>query len=153
MKNLLSRIVSKQEAVELTLEALRPVLEDIYERADKGEAIGTKKMLMRRMLRNHNMRFGMLISKKMMSVFDQVEAVPVKPALATTVVEEPVVVDSVDFDDLTPEQQADVEKQVAEDLAIEVKEEAEAVKETVVPEKTSLKEAAKQIKKKKAKKE
>lgn len=153
MKNLLSRIVSKQEAVELTLEALRPVLEDIYERADKGEAIGTKKMLMRRMLRNHNMRFGMLISKKMMSVFDQVEATPVKPAPATTVVEEPVVVDSVDFDDLTPEQQADVEKQVAEDLAIEVKEEVEAVKETVVPEKTSLKEAAKQIKKKKAKKE
>lgn len=141
MKNLLS----KQEAVELTLEALRPVLEDIYERADKGEAIGTKKMLMRRMLRNHNMRFGMLISKKMMSVFDQVEAAPVKPAPAT--------VDGVDFDDLTPEQQADVEKQVAEDLAVEVKEEAPAEKETVVPEKTSLKEAAKQIKKKKAKKE
>lgn len=149
MKNLLS----KQEAVELTLEALRPVLEDIYERADKGEAIGTKKMLMRRMLRNHNMRFGMLISKKMMSVFDQVEASPVKPAPATTVVEEPVVVDSVDFDDLTPEQQADVEKQVAEDLAIEVKEEAPAKKEEAIPEKTSLKEAAKQIKKKKAKKE
>lgn len=150
MKNLLS----KQEAVELTLEALRPVLEDIYERADKGEAIGTKKMLMRRMLRNHNMRFGMLISKKMMSVFDQVEAAPVKPAPATAVVEEPVVVDSVDFDDLTPEQQADVEKQVAEDLAVEVKEEAPAKKEeAVVPEKTSLKEAAKQIKKKKAKKE
>jgi len=149
MKNLLS----KQEAVDLTLEALRPVLEDIYERADKGEAIGTKKMLMRRMLRNHNMRFGMLISKKMMSVFDQVGAAPVKPAPATTVVEEPVVVDSVDFDDLTPEQQADVEKQVAEDLATEVKEEVPAKKEEAIPEKTSLKEAAKQIKKKKAKKE
>lgn len=136
--------LSKQEAVELTLEALRPVLEDIYERADKGEAIGTKKMLMRRMLRNHNMRFGMLISKKMMSVFDQ----PV--ADTQTNVQPPVeelVVDGVDFDDLTPEQQAEVEKQVAEDLAVEVKEEP-AVKEN-----TSLKEAAKQIKKKKAKKE
>lgn len=138
-------VLSKKETVERTLNALRPVLEEIHDRADKGEAVSTKKMLMRRILRNHQVRFGALISKEMMSVFEELETVPVTPA--PVVVEEPIVVDSVDFDELTPEQQAEIEKQIAEDLADE---KTETEVEEAKP--TSLKEAAKEIKKKKTKK-
>lgn len=143
-------VLSKKETVERTLNALRPVLEEIHDRADKGEAVSTKKMLMRRILRNHQIRFGALISKEMMSVFEELSPVKAEIAPTPVVVEEPIVVDSVDFDELTPEQQAEIEKQVAEDSADETTVETETEVEEAKP--TSLKEAAKEIKKKKTKK-